>query len=120
MGFFKDLRKVSKMGKEMAEDFDPAAQMRTANEQMQQMTTQNQLAATGLVATATVNALRDTGTQINYQPVLEVDVTVLPDGGAPFPATATVNGHAILASLTPGSTVSVRYDPADPSVVALA
>lgn len=120
MGLFKDLRNVSKMGKEISKDFDPAAQMRAANAQMQQMTAQNQLAATGLVATATVNALRDTGTQINYQPVLEVDVTVFPAGGAPFPATATVNGHAILATLTPGSTVSVRYDPANPSIVALA
>lgn len=120
MGLFKDLRKVSKMSKEMSKDFDPVAQVRAANAQMQQMTTQNQLAVTGLTATATVNALRDTGTLINYQPVIEVDVTVLPAGGAPFPATATVNGHAILATLTPGSTVNVRYDPANPSVVALA
>ncbi len=120
MGFFKDARQLSKMGKEMSKDYDPAAQMRQASQQMQQMTQQSQLLVNGTPARATVTALRDTGTEINLQPVIEVDLTVFPDGGgAPFPATATTQGHAQLATLTPGATVAVRYDPADPTTVTL-
>jgi hypothetical protein len=119
MGFMKDLRDLSKAGKEASKGWDPAAQMRQANEQMKQMTTQSTLLTTGTIARATVTALRDTGTMVNYQPVVEVDVTVLPANGMPFPATGTSVGHAPLASLQPGTNIQVRYDPANPSVVAL-
>ena len=120
MGFFKDLNKLQKQGKELTKDWDPAARMREASAQMQRMAQQGELMTSGVRATATINALRDTGTEVNLQPVIEVDVTVFPDGGAPFPATATTQGHAALASLSPGAQVVVRYDPADPGVAVIA
>lgn len=119
MGLFKDARKLSKMGKEMSKDYDPVAQMRQANQQMQQMTTQNNLMTNGTPAQATVVALRDTGMQVNLQPVMEVDLTVFPADGPPFPATATTQGHAQLAMLTPGTSVQVRYDPANRATVSI-
>jgi len=119
MGFFKDVRQLSKMGKEMSKDFDPASQLRDASNQMRQMAAQNELLVTGTPAEATVIALRDTGMEVNLQPVIEVDLTVFPAAGVAFPATATMQGHAQLATLSRGATVRVRYDPADPTIVAI-
>lgn len=118
MGFLKDLRAINKQAKEVSKDWDPAAQMRQANAMMQQQTAQMKLSASGTPATAIVNALRDTGALVNNQPMVEVDVTVMPPGGAPFPATMSVMGHAQLAGLQQGSTIDVVYDPAQPGVVA--
>ena len=86
---------------------------------MNQMAAQSRLANSGIEAVATVVTLRDTGTQINLQPLTEVDLTVVPPGGIAFPATATVIGHAQLAVLAPGGTVRVRYDPAQPQTIAI-
>jgi hypothetical protein len=119
MGFMKDIRELKKVSKEASKNFDPAAQMRAATAQMQQMTAQANLASSGTAAAATVVGIRDTGTMVNYMPVVEVDVLVRPDGGVPWPATAVNVGHARLAGLAPGVSVTVRFDPADPSTVAL-
>jgi hypothetical protein len=119
MGFLRDVRKLSKVSKEASKGFDPAAQMRSATASMQQMTAQQRIASSGSSAPAKVIAVRDTGTMINYQPVVEVDVLVTPDGSVPWPATATSMGHARLAGLAPGASVTIRYDPADPSTVVL-
>ncbi|MEM8618597.1 MAG: hypothetical protein AAGF73_02635 [Actinomycetota bacterium] len=119
MGFFKDVKKLQQQSKEISKGYDPVAQVKAASASMQQMTQQTNLLATGVPATATVNELRDTGMEVNLQPIMEVDVTVFPAAGAPFPATARTQGHAVIASLTPGTQVNVHYDPADPSVVAI-
>ncbi|MEO1055971.1 MAG: DUF3592 domain-containing protein [Actinomycetota bacterium] len=119
MGFFKDVKKLQQQGKEISKGYDPVAQMKAASASMQQMTQQTNLLATGIPATATVNELRDTGMEVNLQPIMEVDVTVFPTDGAPFPATARTQGHGVIAGLAPGTQVQVRYDPADPSVVAI-
>ena len=119
MGFMKDLRDLNKLGKEASKDHDPAAQMRAATAQMNQMAAQSRLAHSGAEATATVVALRDTGTQVNLQPVTEVDLTVVPLGALPFAATAPVFGQAQLAGLVPGGTVRVRYDPAEPGTIVI-
>ncbi len=118
MGFMKDVRDLNKLGKEAQKGWDPAAQMRQATQQMQQMSAQSELLTSGTPAPATITALRDTGTLVNYQPVIEVDVTVMPPGAVPFPATGTVVGHAVLASMRPGVSVQVRFDPGNPSIVA--
>lgn len=120
MGFMKDIRDLQKLSKEASKDYDPAARMRAATEQMRQMTAQAELATSGTAARATVVAIRDTGTMVNAMPVVEVDVLVTPDGGVPWPATAISVGHGRLAGLGPGVPVTVRFDPADPSTVALA
>jgi hypothetical protein len=67
-----------------------------------------QLATTGEDARAQVVAARDTGTQINLRPVLEIDLLVMRDGQPPYPATVRqMVAHAQLGLIAVGSTVSV-------------
>ncbi|MFN3258119.1 MAG: hypothetical protein ACE37B_20765 [Ilumatobacter sp.] len=119
MGFFKDVRKLQQAGREASKHFDPAAQMRAASAQMSQMADQATLMSTGEAATATVSAIRNTSTMINANQLCEVDLLVMPSVGAPFPATATVQGAAGVAGLVPGTRLSVRYDPSVPTSVAI-
>jgi hypothetical protein len=122
MGFMKDIRELKNLSAEATKDFDPAAQMRAATAQMQQATAQSRLAssANAVSAPATVVAIRDTGRMVNYQPMVEVDVLVTPEGAVPWPATVSTIGHGQLAGLQVGVRVGVRYDPADTATVAFA
>jgi hypothetical protein len=119
MGFLKDLRTMQKLGTEARRDWDPAAQMREATARMQQLSADATLRTSGAHAPAVVTAVRETGTVVDNQPVLEVDVTVMPAGAVPFPATGMVTGHARQGTIRSGVTISVRYDPAAPSIVAV-
>jgi hypothetical protein len=127
MGFLKDINTLKKQAKEIDKTFDPGAQMRegkqrmaAAQEMMAQQTAAMQLATTGEDATAQVVAARDTGTQINLQPILEIDLLVMRDGQPPYPATVRqMVAQAQLGLIAAGSTVSVRVDPANPATVLL-
>lgn len=119
MGIFKDIRKLQKVGKEASAGYDPVAQMKAASAQMQQVTQQQQLIANGVAATATVTALRDTGTEINLQPMTAVDITIFPAGLPPIPSSMSVVGHAALSGLAVGARINVKYDPADPTTAVL-
>jgi hypothetical protein len=128
MGFFKDVRKLNKMGKESYMNMDVQAQMEQASASMaqaQQLMAQQtaaaqmaagQAAAPGdaLAGSATITALRDTGMLVNYQPVVELDLLVVPDGQPPFPvtqsATITVENRMVCH---PGREVKVAIDRAD-------
>lgn len=120
MGFFRDLRQLQRAGREASKHHDPAAQMRVASAQMQQVTQQAQLSAHGTRASATVTGLRDTGTEVDMVPLTVVEVTVFPVGLPPFPSSTTVTGHAALAGLVVGSQIAIKYDPNDPSTAVLA
>lgn len=117
MGLFKDARELSKMGREMQKDYDPAAQVRAATAQMQSAAAP---LTTGVVTKAIVISLGDTGTMVNQAPVMNVELTVLPDASPAYAATAQTYGHAVLATIAPGQLTHVKVDPADPRVVALA
>ena len=127
MGFLKDINTLKKQAKEIDKTFDPGAQMRegkqrmaAAQEMMAQQTAAMQLATTGEDATAQVVAARDTGTQINLQPILEIDLLVMRDGQPPYPATVRqMVAQAQLGLIAAGSTVSVRVDPTNPATVLL-
>jgi hypothetical protein len=128
VGFFKDARKLNKMGKQMYMDMDVGAQMQQAQASMAQaqqfMTQQTQAAQMGaqvaaapgdaLRGTATITALRNTGMLVDYQPVVEIDLLVTPEGQAPYPstqtATITVENRMVCS---PGRAVQVAIDPAD-------
>lgn len=128
MGFFKDVRKLNKMGKEMYQQMDVPAQLAQAQASMTQaqqfMAQQTAAAQAGaeaaaapenaLAGAATITALRDTGMLVNYQPVVEIDLLVTPEGQAPYPvtrtATVTVENRMVC---TPGREVKVAIDPAD-------
>jgi hypothetical protein len=126
MGFFKDVNELRKMGKEASNNFDAKstmadgmARMQAAQELMAQQTQAAQLATTGESATAQVLASRDTGAQINMQPIVEVDLLVTRStGGAPYPVTVKqMIPNAQLGLVAPGSTIAVRIDPANPQTV---
>jgi len=126
MGFFKDVHELKKMGKEASKNFDAKTtmadgmeRMKAAQELLAQQTAAASLMTTGESATAQVLASRDTGTQINMQPIVEVDLLVTRStGGAPYPATVRqMIPNAQLGLVAPGSTIAVKVDPANPATV---
>jgi hypothetical protein len=125
MGFFKDVHELKKMGKEASKNYDAKSQMSGAMERMAaaqdmlaQQTVAAQLQGAGEPATAQVRALRDTGTLINMQPVLEIDLLVNREGAVPYPATVSqMVSHAQLGVMQPGAVLAVKVDPAHPATV---
>jgi hypothetical protein len=125
MGMFKSMRDLQKETREISKNWDPGqqrkdgmARMAAAQERMAQMTKQANLQATGVSCEATVDAIRETGMQINMEPVAELDLTVLPDGRPPYPATIQqAVSQFYIPRLQPGSTLSVKVDPNDPSSI---
>jgi hypothetical protein len=125
MGMFKSMRDLQKQSKEIQKNWDVGAQlddaqtrMAAANEMMAQQTAAANIAATGVDATASVIAVRDSGGQVNFQPMCEIDLTVMPDGLPPYPVTVKqVVAMTQLAALTPGKNVRVKVDPNNPATV---
>jgi len=128
MGFFKDVRKLNKMGKEAHQNTDVGAQMQQVSASMAQaqqfMAAQTAAAevaaqpAGGLPGKATITAVRPTGMLVNYHPVVEVDLLVTPDGRAPYPVTVgdNINVTNRMVCVT-GKAVPVVVDANDPQVV---
>lgn len=128
MGFFKDVRKLNKMGKEQYMNMDVQGQMQQAQASMaqaQQFMAQQTAAAemrtrpeNGVSGTATITAVRPTGMLVNYQPVVEVDLLVAPEGRAPYPVTLTEQiTVANQMSCVAGRAVPVVVDAYDADVV---
>jgi hypothetical protein len=125
MGFFKDINKLQKQAKEIDKNYDSKAQlddslnrMKQANAMIQQQTQAAQLSMNGSPAQLQVTAARDTGTVMNMQPVLSIDLLVMPDAGAPYPVTIEqVVPVASVGRVTPGSMLRGRVDAANPSAV---
>lgn len=81
----------------------------------------NKLLATGAPAQALVMQLADTGVRVNDNPQVKLVLEVHPMGQPPYQVETTAFVSMLkLAQIQPGQTVNVRYDPADPSKVALA
>lgn len=134
MGFFKDMRSVMQTANAMTppEHRGLTGSMRLAKDGMAQMSgalgdmaaesqKAQHLMVSGRVGTATVNALRDTGMSINDNPVVELDLEVIVDGGVPYGVThrQTISRLAV-AGFQPGSSVPVRVDPMDPQSLIVA
>jgi hypothetical protein len=125
MGFFKDINRLNKQAKEIDKTWDPGAQMQqgitqmqAANAAMQQQTVAAQISATGTPAQLQITGSRDTGTVMNMQPLIELDVLVIPDGAAPYPTTVQqIVPMAVLSKVAPGATLRGKVDPATPSAV---
>jgi hypothetical protein len=125
MGFFKDLNTLKKQGEEIRKTYDVGdqmanaqAQMAQAQQMMAQQTAAANLASTGTPASATVVAARQGGGMVNFQPIMEVDLTVFPPAGAPYPATMTGPMPTNVAGrLAPGATLQVKIDPQNPQSV---
>lgn len=119
MGYFKDLRKLGKMGREIQKTWDPGASvaqsmqaMQDASAVMEQQTVAARLAVEGEPAWAQVNLARDTGQYLNLQPLVELSLLVFLEGQPPYPVTVKqVVPPTQLGRLTPGSRLSVKVDP---------
>lgn len=128
MGFFKDVRALSKMGKEAQANMDVAAmnanamaQMSAMNEQMSAMAGQATQAAAitdGVAAIASVTAVRNTGSLVNFSPVLELDLLVMVPGRPPVPVTRRelVPQH-LLARAQVGAQLPVTVSASDPTAI---
>ena len=76
--------------------------------------------AIGKPATATILDISDTGITINQDPVVAFDLEVHPDHAAPFRAnTKALLSRLDVPQIQPGRMVPVKYDPKQPSHVAI-
>jgi len=125
MGLFKNMRDLTKQAQELQENMDVGAQlenaqsqMAAANEMMAQQTAAANAAVTGVDATAMIVEVRQGAAMINFQPIVEVDLTVMPAGLPPYPVTVKqVASMVQLPQVRAGATVHVKVDPNNPSTV---
>lgn len=79
------------------------------------------LRQTGVPAWATILRIWDTGITLNDDPVIGMEVEVRPEEGESFRAVIPKSRISRIAipQFQPGKEIAVRYDPRDPSQVAL-
>ena len=125
MGMFRSVRQLQKQAKEIDKTWDPGAQMadgmermRQAQEFMAQQTVAANIAATGVDATAMIAGVAQTGAMVNFQPTLQIDLTVMREGAPPYPASVTqVVEQVFLGKAVAGASVPVKVDPGDPNTI---
>lgn len=125
MGFFKSVSDLNKQSKEIQKNFDPGqqmqdgmARMKEANEMMAAQTQAANLAVGGRDGEASITAASQTGAMVNFQPTMAIELTVFPDGGAPYPAQVTqLVEQPFLAKAAPGQQVKVKIAQDDPSTI---
>lgn len=125
MGLFGDLRRLQKQANEISATYDPAAQMRDGMARMQQLqhsmqaqTEDLELLRTGVPGTATIIGLADTGTRVNMQPMVRLDLLVEAADRPPYPVTREVLlplGASAQAGV--GQRVTVLVHPRQPARV---
>lgn len=134
MGLFKSVRDLQKQAKEIEATMPPvadrmaAAQARMAsmNQMMAAQTQAANAAAAAAVGTAGASAVRRTVTitgmrqigMVNFDLLIEFDLTVLPDGLPPYPATTQQRVSQMQAGrLQPGLTLQASVDPSNPQAI---
>jgi hypothetical protein len=134
MGVFKSMRDLKQQAKEIEKTMPPVgdrmrdAQARMAN--MNQMLANQTQAANAAAAaaagmangtairrTVTITGMRQVG-MINFDLMVEFDLTVLQDGLPPYPATTqqTVSQMQI-GQIRPGMSVDASVDPSNPAAI---
>jgi len=107
MGFFQDLRNVQKQS--------TMGQMQADSQKAQH------LSVNGRPGSATITALRQTGTFVNENPEVEMDLQVTVEGMTPYSAThRQVIAMIAAPQFQPGATVPVKVDPAEPTSLIVA
>lgn len=125
MGMFKGMRDLHKQANEINKDWDPGAQMaagmeqmKAANEMMAQQTQAANLAMSGTSAKASIVSIAQTGAMVNFQPTMQIELNVFPDGQPPYPVTVTqIVEQPYLGKAIAGQQVAVKIDPADQQTV---
>ncbi|MDX6726413.1 MAG: hypothetical protein QOK49_1218 [Baekduia sp.] len=68
----------------------------------------------GRPAAATIHAVRDTGGPVDDDPTVELELSVVLEGEAPYVVTHRETlSRVAMAGLRPGATIPVRVDPDD-------
>jgi hypothetical protein len=136
MGLFKDMKKLSRQGKDMnaamgrptsltgmikdlPNQLAQASELMDAAQAMQgDLARQQEILATGTPGRATITHFVDAGMIVNNSPTVRMDLQVTADGGEPYATqVTTVVPQVYLARLQPGGSVAVRIDPADADAV---
>jgi hypothetical protein len=124
MGMFKDMRDLSKAGKEMTKDRGGSLKMMKdglaqANQMVQGVQADQELAERlaneGVDGTATIVQMAATGANINMQPELQFQLTVDVGGSQSTVTHTQVVSPAVIGQLRPGAQVPVKVDPNDHS-----
>ncbi len=124
MGMFKDMRDLSKTGKEMKKERGGSLKMMKdglaqANQMVQQVQTDQvlaeKLANEGVDGTATIVSMQATGKTVNMQPELQFQMTVDVNGSQSEVTHVQVVSPAVIGQLQPGAQVPVKVDPNDHS-----
>jgi vacuolar-type H+-ATPase subunit D/Vma8 len=129
MGFFKSMRELKQISKEIEKTAPPVGQrlaeaqakMANASQMMAAQTHEANAAmaaaASGVDMAATITGMRQVGT-VNFNPMMEFDLTVIPSGLPPYPATVrqTIN-QMQMVQVRPGASVHVKVDPNNPSAL---
>jgi hypothetical protein len=133
MGVFKSMRDLQKQAKQIEATMPPVAdRMAAAQARMaaanQMMAAQTQAAnaavaaAAGTAGTATRRTVTITGMRqigmMNFDLLVEFDLTVLPDGLPPYPATTQqCVSQMQIGKLQPGLTLQASVDPSNPAAI---
>ena len=134
MGFFKDLRSVQKQAKDLTpKEYQGMGGlmrlskdgMAQANQALSEYAADGQkaqhLAANGRPGTAVITALRQTGTMVNENPQVELDLQVTVEGIPPYAVThRQVIAMVAIPQFQPGATVPVKVDPQDANSLIIA
>ena len=134
MGVFKSMRDLQKQAKEIEKTMPPAGdRMRMAQERMananQMMAAQTQAANAAVAAaaglangtavrrTVMISGMRQVG-MINFDLLVEFELTVMADGMPPYPATTQqAISQMQIGQLRPGMTLQGAVDPSNPTAV---
>ena len=134
MGVFKSMRDLQKQAKEIERNSPPVAdRMAAAQARMasvnQMMAAQTQAANAAVAAaagladgsavrrTVTITGMRQIG-MLNFDLLVEFDLTVLPVGMPPYPATTQQRVSQMqVGRLQPGQTLQASVDPANPAAI---
>lgn len=131
MGFFKDLRTLTKQGRAVSEQYptqqilaNASAQMSAVSAMLAQANDQvadGRLETEGFDTVAIVTGARQTNALMNHNPMVELDLLVTMPSGVPVPVRRTqVVPLLHLSRVQVGSRLAVRVDPNDPSTLRIA
>lgn len=116
MGLFKGIPEPPSLGQSLK---SASASMNAASQMLAAQTQAQSLGISGLDATAQVMAVRDTGTLINYDPVVEMDLLVTRGEAPPYPVMnhRQIVSKILIGRLIPGASFKAKVDPANPNVL---
>jgi hypothetical protein len=118
MGMFKRMKDMKDMI-EAAPGMVAQAQMASLNQMMAAQAQAANAATTGssVRRTVTINGMRQIG-MLNFDLLVEFDLTVLPDGMPPYPATTQQRVSQVqIGQLRPGQILQASVDPSNPAAI---